>query len=130
MGSHDVAVPDALCLHRLPAPPSPPAYTPPHPADYRVPVVLREEGVLRYAPALAGAVDGRCELAAGGQEEVEIRAATVEAVERLSQRLAAQGRHGEAAALNSVVCDWALWEQGERNVASHRPHHRTLTVYY
>ena len=46
-------------------------------ADYRVPVVLRELGVLRYAPALAAAVDAKQELAPGSQEEVEIRAATV-----------------------------------------------------
>ena len=48
-----------------------------HCADYRVPVVLRELGVLQYAPALAAAVDSRRELAPGSQEEVEIRAATV-----------------------------------------------------
>lgn len=100
-------------------------------ADYRVPVVLRELGVLEYAPELAAAVDARRELAAGGREEVEIRAATVEAVERLraalAARLAAEGRAGEVA---SVQIDWWLWEAGERDRARHRPHHRVLTVYY
>lgn len=42
-----------------------------------MPVVLRELGVLRYAPSLAAAVDAKQELAPGSQEEVEIRAATV-----------------------------------------------------
>ncbi|KAL4425843.1 hypothetical protein ABPG75_009859 [Micractinium tetrahymenae] len=101
-------------------------------ADYRVPVVLRELGVLRYAPALAEAVDSRQELAAGSQEEVEIRAATVEAVEQLRRamqaRLAAEGRAEQR--LNSVLLDWALWEEGEAKRKSHRPHHRVLTVYY
>lgn len=46
-------------------------------ADYRVPVVLRELGVLCYAPKLAAAVDAKRELAPGSQEEVEIRAVTV-----------------------------------------------------
>ena len=45
--------------------------------DYRVPVVLRELGVLHYAPSLAAAVDSKQEIAPGSQEEVEIRAATV-----------------------------------------------------
>lgn len=30
----------------------------------------------------------------------------------------------------SIEVDWWLWEQGEKNRRSHRPHHRTLTVYY
>lgn len=60
---------------------------PPLLADYRVPVVLREMGVLRYSPDLAAAVDGRQQLAAGGQAEVEIRAASVAAVELVSSAL-------------------------------------------
>ncbi|KAI7835398.1 hypothetical protein COHA_010694 [Chlorella ohadii] len=101
-------------------------------ADYRVPVVLRELGVLRYAPSLAAAVDAKQELAPGSQEEVEIRAATVVAVERLrgelQRRLAAEGR--QAPHLCSVTLDWWLWEEGERNIQRHRPHHRTLTIHY
>lgn len=104
-------------------------------ADYRVPVVLRELGVLRYDPALSEAIDGRQELAAGSQEEVEIRASTVEAVERLRRavhsRLAGDDRQAELAnRLNSVLLDWWLWEQGEAQRKSHRPHHRVRTIYY
>ena len=105
--------------------------------------------MLHYAPALATAVDSCRQLAAGGQEEIEIRAATVLAVEQLKAalqaRLAAeghgqegrdggQGREGQEARqgqwLNSVLLDWALWEEGEAKRKSHRPHHRVLTVYY
>ena len=115
-------------------------------------MVLRELGVLHYAPALAAAVDSCRQLAAGGQEEVEIRAATVEAVEQLKAalqaRLAAegggqggregqegqerqggQGQEGQGQRLNSVLLDWALWQEGEAKRKSHRPHHRVLTVY-
>lgn len=103
-------------------------------ADYRVPVVLREHGILVYAPPLAAAVDGQQELAAGGREEVEIRGCTIVAVDRmreaLSRRLVAEGRAGEAGQLSSVKVDWWLWELGERSRHQHRPHHRTLTVYY
>lgn len=97
-------------------------------------MVLRELGMLRYAPALAAAVDARQQLAAGSREEIEIRAGTILGVERLRAALAArlerEGQAGAAAALNSVQLDWWLWEQGERNVAWHRPHHRVLTVFY
>lgn len=103
-------------------------------ADYRVPVVLRERGILLYAAPLAAAVDGGRELAAGGCEEVEIRGCTIAAVERLRDALAArlegEGRGAEAAQLCSVKLDWWLWEEGERDLHRHRPHHRTLTVYY
>lgn len=97
-------------------------------------MVLQELGILRYAPILAAVVQARHQLAAGGGEEVAIRAATILAVERLRAALAArlerEGQAGAAAALNSVQLDWWLWEQGERNVAWHRPHHRVLTVFY
>lgn len=99
--------------------------------------MLRELGVLHYSPALAAAVDGRQQLTAGGPEEVEVRASTVAAVERIKHalraRLAAASEEqqgGEAPELNSVLLDWWLWEVGERNIAQHRPHHRTLTTFY
>ena len=49
-------------------------------ADYRVPVVLRSMGVLKYDDALAAAVDsGDGTIAAGSVEEIEIRSCTVQA---------------------------------------------------
>ncbi|GBF97280.1 hypothetical protein Rsub_09971 [Raphidocelis subcapitata] len=65
-------------------------------ADYRVPVVLRKLGVIKYAPALAAKVEASEQLPAGGEEECEIRAATVTAVERL--RAAAEALEAEARA--------------------------------
>lgn len=54
------------------------------------------------------------------------------AVERLrselARRLAADGT--QAPHLCSVTLDWWLWEEGERNIERHRPHHRTLTICY
>lgn len=94
--------------------------------DYRVPQILVGRGVLVYAPALAAAVDARQEVASGSAEEVEIRAATVQAVEGLREALAAAGRPG----VKSVVLDWLLWQEGERLKDSLPPHHRTRTVFY
>ncbi|CAI5524847.1 unnamed protein product [Closterium sp. Naga37s-1] len=56
-------------------------------ADYVVPAVLRSRGVLRYAPGLAAAVDGKQEILPGSEEEVEIRACCIVATERLRERL-------------------------------------------
>ena len=101
-------------------------------ADYRVPVVLRELGVLRYGAALAAAVDGRQALAVGSGEELEVRAATVLAVEQLREAVAARLAALAPAAPPpvSAALDWWLWEQGERGRCASRPHHRTLTIYY
>lgn len=94
-------------------------------ADYRVPQILRGLGVLQYSAALAAKVDARVELPAGGEEELEIRAVTVVAVEQLRELLAARGRR-----LLSVELDWLLWQRGEEQKDSLPPHHRTLSVFY
>lgn len=54
------------------------------------------------------------------------------AVERLRAELARHlaAKATEAPHLCSVTLDWWLWEEGERNISAHRPHHRTLTIYY
>jgi hypothetical protein len=114
-------------------------------ADYRVPVVLRTLGVLRYSRALAAAVEEGRELAPGSEEEVEIRAATLVAVERLRVMAAAEaaaaaaggegggGDSGGGSAappsLLAIQVDWFLWEEGERSREEDR-HHKTLTIYY
>ncbi len=93
--------------------------------DYRVPQVLRGLGILRYSPELARRVDALEEIPAGSEEETEIRAATVQAVERLCQALAERGHP-----IVPVELDWYLWRHGEAVQATLPPHHRTLTIYY
>lgn len=93
-------------------------------ADYKLPQVLRELGALEYASDLATRVDGLEELPSEGPEEVEIRAATIWAVEWLREALAARGR-----AVPAYQLDWYLWELGQEARWKH-PYHRTRTVYY
>ncbi|KAJ4826670.1 hypothetical protein Tsubulata_001555 [Turnera subulata] len=52
-------------------------------ADYIVPAVLRQLGVLKYSSALASTIESNGEIAAGSEEEVELRACSVYAVERI-----------------------------------------------
>lgn len=95
-------------------------------ADYRLPQLLRARGVLAYAPDLARRVDAREELDAGSPEEVEIRACTIAAVERLRAAVGARtGRDVPAFAM-----DWRLWEAGERARDALPPHHRVRTTFY
>lgn len=65
-------------------------------------------------------------LPAGSEEEVEIRAASIIAVEKLRQAVSKRFGRG----LFSVQLDWWLWETGEEMQQKHSPHHRTLTIFY
>jgi len=94
-------------------------------ADYKVPQVLRELGVLRYAPELSALVDAQVELAAGSPFEIEIRAATIWAVEELRSAL-----RQRAIELPAYQLDWTLWQFGQNLPATTRPYHRTRTIFY
>lgn len=93
-------------------------------ADYKVPQVLRGLGVLAYSAELAARVDALVELAAGSEEEIEIRAGTIWAVERLRQALARRGL-----AVRAYELDWHLWSLGQEQPPA-QPYHRTRTIYY
>lgn len=103
-------------------------------ADYRVPQILRHMGIMSYSSALAQKIDSLQEVAFGSEEEVEIRACTVIAVERLKDELnrlgAAAGAGASHAELLSIEIDWLLWNKGEVSKDSILPHHRTRTIYY
>lgn len=56
-------------------------------ADYRIPVLLRQKGILQYSGDLAHAVDKHVPITAGSEEEIELRACTVVAVEEIRKAL-------------------------------------------
>jgi len=94
-------------------------------ADYQVPRVLRDLGVLQYKPALAEAVARQQLIDSGSEAEVEIRACTVWAVELMIRELASRG-----APLTAVALDWILWNLSKNPAYQTSPHHRTLTTFY
>ncbi|MDQ3043703.1 MAG: queuosine salvage family protein [Chloroflexota bacterium] len=94
-------------------------------ADYKVPQVLRELGILVYDDHLAGLVDAHQLLPAGSPEEIEIRAGTVWAVELLRRALNDAGRR-----LRAFEIDGLLWTAGQTLALTARPYHRTVTGYY
>jgi putative queuosine salvage protein len=93
-------------------------------ADYKLPQVLRHANVLEYQTALAQRIDNRELIAAGSEEEVEIRAATIWACELLRRAMLEHGHHITAADI-----DFRLWQMGQQ-AADMRPYHRTRTIYY
>lgn len=87
-------------------------------ADYQVPRVLRALGVIGYTPELANLVDGRKLIPAGSALECSLRAATIVAVERLSQRTG----------IPTVIIDNYLWQN--QHLAKCDNFHLTETTAY
>jgi hypothetical protein len=94
-------------------------------ADYKLPQVLRHVGVLEYAPALMEKVDRRIYLDPGSEEEVEIRASTIWAVELIRQAVKRLGKNVHASEI-----DWLLWNLGQDDRFRAKPYHRTVTIFY
>lgn len=94
-------------------------------ADNLVPHVLRCEGALVYDADLAARIEQGTLLEAGSEEEVEIRACGLDAVERLVAQLRDRGVATTAQALDHV-----LWDRGQAPAYKARPRHRARSVFY
>lgn len=92
-------------------------------ADYRLPQILRHYGVMVYSVELSTTIDTGTHLEAGSEAEVAIRAATIDACERLKATLVD---------FTSADIDLGLWllSQDMRDDSSLKPHHRTLGQFY
>jgi len=94
-------------------------------ADNLVPHVLRHDGLLAYDEELAARIDREELIPAGSEEETEIRACALHAVELLSAELRRAGHD-----VPPMKLDWLLWNRGHDPYFKQRPRHRTRTVYY
>ncbi|KAF5752841.1 UPF0553 protein [Tripterygium wilfordii] len=93
-------------------------------ADYIVPAVLRQLGVLRYSSSLASIVDTNNEIGSGSEEEVELRACSIYAVEKMRDLI----RRKSGKQVLTVELDLWLWSFGVQ--CPSLPYHRTLSIYY
>lgn len=93
-------------------------------ADYKLPQFLRARNVLNYAPALERRIARRSMLPAGSREEIELRAATICAVEDLRSALLRRGIRRYP-----FEIDWLLWTASKRTELP-VPHHLTRTIFY
>lgn len=94
-------------------------------ADNLVPHVLRHDGVLVCREELAARIEAGELIPAGSDEEIELRACAVHAVELLATELARAGRPVTAMGLDQL-----LWNRGQLPVYRRRPRHRTKTIFY
>lgn len=93
--------------------------------DNLVPHVLRVDGVLRFDDELVRRIDAGDLIPAGTDEEIEIRACGVHAVELLRAEMARLGHETTSGQLDTV-----LWTTGGGDRYKAIPRHRTRTVSY
>lgn len=93
-------------------------------ADYRVPQALRELGIIVLSPELGAAIEAEEEIGVESEEEIEIRAATIQAVDRMVKAAGAAGKRTTAWRV-----DWYLWGLSHE-VSIGVKHHRTRTIFY
>jgi hypothetical protein len=94
-------------------------------ADYKIPALLRDLGILKYSTKFAHKVDQRVELPQGSAEEVEIRAGMLWAVHLLVKELTP--RYPD---LTATTLDRELWHLSQDKSRMIHPYHLTKTVYY
>lgn len=92
-------------------------------ADYRLPQILRHYRVLQYSDRLSAIVDGKKLLPHGSSMEIEIRAATIAACQRISILLPD---------MTTADIDVSLWllSQDMRSDPTLKPHHFTISYFY
>jgi hypothetical protein len=93
-------------------------------ADYKLPLVLRREGILEYSPELSAKVDEGIEIPEGSKEEVEIRANTIQAVELIKRNVQETNPR-----INSMNINDYLWLEAG-NIPRTENYHKTRTTNY
>lgn len=94
-------------------------------ADYKLPQILREEGILEYSPILAKKIDNKEELAKDSKEEIEIRASTILAVDLLLEQL-----KKSISTITSTDINDYLWLESQYKNRKRRPYHLVRTAAY
>lgn len=92
-------------------------------ADYQLPKSLRDLGIINYEKSLAERVDLQKIIPAKSQEELEIRASTIHA----SQKLREEINKLREEKINALNLDYKLWGEGRKNPGFH---HLTPTIAY
>ncbi len=94
-------------------------------ADYKLPQIMRRFGILEYTDSLAEKIDNKIELPHNSEEEVEIRANTIWAVEFMKEEI--KKRDPE---ITSMGIDDHLWLASQEKFSNDNLDHRTKTINY
>ncbi|MFA6888470.1 MAG: queuosine salvage family protein [Candidatus Woesearchaeota archaeon] len=90
-------------------------------ADYKLPLVLRRHGILQYDTELHRKINAHELIPGGSDEEIEIRAHTLQAVELI--------KHGVSGVTATQINDY-LWIEGQTRLLTDGQYHLTRTIAY
>ncbi|CAL8101624.1 unnamed protein product [Orchesella dallaii] len=103
-------------------------------ADYRIPQVLLYYGALKYSPELMDLLNKDNTLANGDRKEVEIRGASIHAVELVKENVRKRLATAEmpVSVINSILIDHFLWDYRREHAKAMEkyPYHKTRCIYY
>lgn len=99
-------------------------------ADYEVPKILRKFGAIYYSTALATKVDNGVIISKNSSEEVEIRIATIGAMERLINYINLERQGRRLKKITMAELDYAVWNMGRASEYKALRHHYTYTTAY
>ena len=94
-------------------------------ADYKIPQTLRKLGILEYAPELAEKIDRKIQILLNSEEEIEIRAQMIWAIELMKKELQKKNP-----CITSMDVDSYVWLLGQDKSPDDKPYHLTRTVFY
>jgi hypothetical protein len=95
-------------------------------ADYRVPQILLDLGIMEYDQNLEKRILEKEEITPNSLEEIELRANTIISVEMIKNAI----NEEQGKKIYSLEVDYVLWNVGEERRKELKPHHRTLTIFY
>lgn len=94
-------------------------------ADYKLPQALRKLEIFLYSPELAKNIDSKIQISKDSDEEVEIRANTIWAVELIKEEIKKRIKDIESIHVNDH-----LWLSTQVKSPDDKPYHRTITTNY
>lgn len=94
-------------------------------ADYKIPQSLRKLGILKYSQKLTTKIDNKIQIPKGSEEEVEIRANMIWAIELMKKELKTK-----IPDVTSMDIDSYLWLLGQNKSSDDKPYHLTETIFY
>lgn len=94
-------------------------------ADYKIPHVLRMLKILEYSTDLAEKIERKIEIPAKSEEEIEIRANTIWAVELMKREI-----KKKIPDIMSFDIDSHLWLLSQKKSPEDKSYHLTRTIFY
>ncbi len=94
-------------------------------ADYKVPQLMRNLGIIKYSSDLSYKIDNLIEIPAGSNDEIEIRIATIWAIELCTRQIKKY-----IPQVTSTQVHGVFWFSGQKSNIEIKPYHRTRTIWY